>query len=108
MARKSYRSRSRSHRRRHRGGSSSAASYGMEVNGTMDDQFNRVMNDGSSSNAIIGTQGQKAGGRRKSKRGGFWGQVINQAVVPFSILGMQQTYNKRKHHNGKTHRRRRY
>ncbi len=107
MARKSYRSRSRSHRRRHRGGSSSASSYGMEVNGTMNDQFNRVMNDGSSSNTIIGTQGQKAGGRRKSKRGGFWGQVINQAVVPFGILGMQQTYNKRKHH-GRTHRRRRY
>ena len=50
------------------------------------------------------------GGKRKgkSKRGGFWGQVINQAIVPFGILGMQQTYNKRKHHNnGKTHRRRR-
>ena len=110
MARKSFRSRSRSHRRRHRGGSSysSASSYGMSVNGSMNDQFDRVMNDGSSSNTIIGAQGQRAGSRRKSKRGGFWGQVINQAVVPFGILGMQQTYNKRNHNNGKTHRRRRY
>ena len=117
MARKVLRSRShsRSHRRRHRGGSSanpssysSASGYGMAVNGTADDQFNRVMNNGSNSNTIIGAQGQKAGGKRRSKRGGFWGQVINQAIVPFGILGMQQTYNKRKHYNnGKTHRRRR-
>ena len=60
MARKS------SHRRRrHRGGASansssynSASSYGMAVNGSGNDQFNRVMNNGSNSNAITGLQGQ--------------------------------------------------
>jgi hypothetical protein len=113
MARKS------SHiRRRIRGGNSanpssysSASSYGMAVNGNANDQFNRVMNNGSNGNTLTGIQGQRAGGRRRSKRGGFWGQVINQAIVPFGILGMQQTFNKRKHHqfNGrKTHRRRRH
>jgi hypothetical protein len=34
--------------------------------------------------------------RQKSKRGGFLGSLINQAIVPFSILGLQQTYKKNK------------
>ena len=34
---------------------------------------------------------------RRSKRGGFLGSLINQAIVPFSILGLQQTYRKNKH-----------
>jgi hypothetical protein len=33
---------------------------------------------------------------RKTKRGGFLGSLINQAIVPFSILGLQQTYKKNK------------
>ena len=33
---------------------------------------------------------------KKSKRGGFLGSLINQAIVPFSILGLQQTYKKNK------------
>lgn len=48
----------------------------------------------------------KKGGsrRRRGKKGGFWGEVINRAIVPFGILGMQQTYGRRK--NGGTKRRR--
>jgi hypothetical protein len=104
-------------RRRYKGGNaanpssySSASTYGMAVVGSGDSQFDRVFNNGSNSNVITGLQGQVAGGRRrKSKKGGFLGEVINQAIVPFGILGMQQTYNKRKHSNSrKTHRRRRY
>jgi len=30
----------------------------------------------------------------KNKKGGYWGAVINQAVVPISILGMTQSYKK--------------
>jgi hypothetical protein len=41
----------------------------------------------------------------KRKRGGFLGQVINQAIVPFSLLGMQQSY--RKSRNNKNFRTRR-
>lgn len=37
--------------------------------------------------------------RSKKRRGGFLGQVINQAIVPFGILGMQQTYRKRSQKN---------
>lgn len=33
---------------------------------------------------------------RKSRRGGFLGSLINQAIVPFSILGLQQTYRKKR------------
>jgi hypothetical protein len=101
------------HRRRHsyRGGMnapnpssySSAAGYGMEVNGPLDAQINRVNNNGLQSNTAMGAQGQRAGGRRRKsssvKRGGFWG-VLNQAIVPFSILGLQQSYGKRKQNGG--------
>ena len=122
------------HSRRHKrgGGSySSAASYGEYINNGENAQFNRVFSTSGPygnvpGNTIIGAQGQNAhtagtpngqqlsliqkagkrhrGGSRK-KRGGFWGSIINQAIVPFSILGMQQTY-RRKKHGGKTHRRR--
>jgi hypothetical protein len=116
MARKSYRrhrrTRSRRHTRRHRGGAgapdpssySSAASYGQAVLGDMNSQYNRVFDisgpDGANqSNTIVGLQGQRAGRRRRGgsrrKRGGLWGEVINQAVVPLALLGMQQRYNKR-------------
>ncbi len=131
MARKSsYRRKSHRHGRKHRGGSapnpssySSASSYGMVVNGSGDSQFNRVfsqsgMDSKFQSNTIVGAQGQnlglpptvaqRAGGKRRSKKGGFWGQVINQAVVPFGILGLQQTYRRKNHRGGKTHRRRRH
>jgi hypothetical protein len=127
MARKvSYRRKSHKYGRKHRGGSnapnpssySSASSYGMAVNGSGDSQFNRVFGNGGNSNIITGLQGQnaglpptlaqRAGGKRRSKKGGFWGQVINQAVVPFGILGLQQTYRRKRHNGGKTHRRRRH
>ena len=92
----------------------------MAVNGSGDSQFNRVFGNGGNSNIITGVQGQnagipatlaqKAGGKRsgggkRSKRGGFWGQIINQAVVPFGILGLQQTYRRKRSGGGKTRRR---
>jgi len=94
--------------RRHRGGSapnpssySSGATYGMAVNGTVNSQFNRVFDqkgpDGSfQSNSSVGVQGQRAGRRSRGRRGGLWGQVINQAIVPFGLLAAQQTYRKRR------------
>lgn len=77
-------------------------------------------------NVLIGSQGQnavlsgapsqeqlaliqRAGMRRmkmrkasrmshRNKRGGLIGEVVNQAVVPFSLLGLQQTYRKNRSH----------
>ena len=99
----------RKHRKQMKGGYTSATTYGEAVNGSVDSQINRVNSaPGPANNAAIGTEGQRAGGRkmRRSsvKRGGFWG-VINQAVVPFAILGMQQSYRKRSNHRGGTRKR---
>jgi hypothetical protein len=106
-----------------RGGSyTSASTYGSYVNGTGPLQFNRTFDIagpyGSRVGAeYVGAQGQNsqqfgtpsaqnlalvqsAGQRRRrSKRGGFLelGGVINQAVVPFTLLGLQQTYRKKSH-----------
>jgi hypothetical protein len=58
---------------------------------------------------------QRAGSKRRTSRkrhhskkkyGGFLGQVINQAIVPFGILGMQQSYRRNKSHNNSMTRRR--
>lgn len=123
--RRSHRSRSRG--RRMRGGSySSASTYGTYVNGDTNAQYNRVFDQSGAygqlpGNVIIGAQGQnvvpasqmpngsqlalvqKAGRRRR--KGGFLGEVISQAVVPFAILGAQQTYGKRRGGSRRTRRR---
>jgi hypothetical protein len=42
------------------------------------------------------------GGKRHSrriKRGGLVGEVINQAVVPLTLLGLQQNYKRKSHKN---------
>lgn len=61
---------------------------------------------------------QKAGSKRrrgsrrshtKRRRGGFIGPIINQAIVPFGILGLQQSYKRNKHRSvTRKSRRRRY
>jgi hypothetical protein len=42
--------------------------------------------------------------RKTARRGGFLGQLVNQAIVPFSILGMQQTYRRKRQGGKKTRR----
>ena len=116
MARHSRRHRSRS--RRMTGGSyQSASSYGEYVNGSTNAQFDRTLGVQGpygqvQGNVIIGSQGQniqpasmmpkdvnldriQSAGRRR-RRGGFLGEVINQAIVPFALVGMQNTYRRRK------------
>lgn len=39
---------------------------------------------------------QKAGSKRRRRRGGNMGAIANQALVPFSLLALQQTIGKRK------------
>jgi hypothetical protein len=34
--------------------------------------------------------------KTKSRRGGFLGSLVNQSIVPLTILGLQQTYRKKK------------
>ena len=123
-------SRRRSHRMR--GGSyTSASTYGSYVNGSGDSQIARTFDiAGPYGNRVgseyVGAQGQHAQQpatpspaqlelvqsagkrrRRKSRRGGFFGEVINQGIVPLSILGLQQTYKKKRTGGKKTRRVRR-
>jgi len=120
------------HSRRHRGGAgepySSAASYGEYVNNGVNSQYDRVFSTSGPyanipGNISIGAQGQnshqagypsaqnlaliqKAGKRgSRRRRGGLWGSVINQAIVPFTLFGMQQSY-RRKRQGGRKHTRR--
>jgi hypothetical protein len=105
MPRMNYRKRS-NRRRYKRGGEGaanpssydSASTYMRATVGTPNQQYDNVFDSSkssnSNSNAIVGLQGQKAG--TKKKRGGYWSQVFNQAIVPFSILGMQQTYRRKR------------
>jgi hypothetical protein len=128
MANKSYRkhrhgSRKYGSRRHKRGGAgaaspasySDAQSYMLATTGPGDQQYNNVFEssqNSTNSNAIVGLQGQKAGKRRRSRagskkrRGGLWGTIIDQAIVPLSILGMQQTYGRKKRGGRKTRRHR--
>uniref|UniRef100_A0A6C0ASB9 Uncharacterized protein n=1 Tax=viral metagenome TaxID=1070528 RepID=A0A6C0ASB9_9ZZZZ len=113
-------SRRRSHSVK-RGGSgyTSASSYGEYVNGSGGSQFSRTFDQsgpygGRVGSEYVGAQGQNASqpntptdsqinliqsaGRRHKKRGGFpIGSIVNQAIVPFSLLGLQQTYRRKKH-----------
>ena len=34
-----------------------------------------------------------------NKKGGFWGEVVKQAIVPLGLLTLQQTYNKNSYYN---------
>jgi hypothetical protein len=113
---------------------SSASSYSSYVNGSENTQYDRVFSQSGSyasvpGNTSIGAQGQNANmvgtpnsnslsliqsagsrhrrGRRhtKKRRGGFLGQVVNQAIVPFGILGMQQSYRRNRSQASKSRRR---
>ena len=131
MAHKRRHSRGKRGSRRMRGGSyTSGSTYGSYVNGTGDQQFARTFDVAGQygsrvGSEYVGAQGQNsqqfgspsaqnlsliqsAGKRRRSRRGGFLelGGVINQAIVPFSILGMQQTYRKKSHGGSRTRRHR--
>ena len=52
-----------------------------------------------------GSPQQQSGGRRR-KKGGYWSSVIQQALVPFSLLGLQHAFSKRKRSSGGSHTRR--
>ena len=99
-----------------KGGSySSASTYGSYVNGSGNSQFARTFDSTGEyasrlGNQYVGAQGQwstqegtpsqqnlsliqSAGSRRK--RGGLIGEVINQAVVPVTLLALQNSYRKK-------------
>ena len=108
--------------RRHRvkrGGAnySSASTYGSYVNGSGNSQFSRTFDQtGQYANRVgteyVGAQGQwanqpsspnaqnlslvQSAGKSRRKRGGVLGSVINQAIVPFGLLALQQSYRRKR------------
>lgn len=113
-------SKKRSGSKRRSGGYTSASNYMLKTVGTGAQQYNNVFDiskNHSQSNAVVGLQGQKAGRRRtrsrsssssrkrsrsssrkrqatRTQKGGFFTQMINTALVPLSILGLQQKYGR--------------
>ena len=107
--------------RRSRRGGDGAAEYVLSQYGTGDTQWDAVFKTGNPvfGNEIINQHHPSSvqamahkGGRkststssssksRRSKRGGYWGQMISQALVPFGLLGLQHAYAKRTKKNRK-------
>jgi hypothetical protein len=88
----------------------SASNWMIDTVGLGNKQYSDVFDIGSKTpgNAIISVNGKNhAGGSKKKRRGGNWGQVINQAVVPFGLLGIQQSYKRKGKGGRKTRRHRR-
>ena len=54
----------------------------------------------SSSEEGKSSSGTSSGGKR-TKRGGYWGKVLSQALVPFSLWFAQNRYGTRKHRGKK-------
>jgi len=78
----------------------SASNWMLNTVGTENTQYDNVFSQnspfpGTHGNAIVGLQGQIAG-KTKKRRGGNLAQVINQAIVPFGILGLQQSFKKKR------------
>lgn len=88
------------------GGAGGAAGYVDKIAGsTTIGQLDRTFDGIQPGNALILTNGKSVGGMRKKsrkgKKGGQWAEILNQAVVPAAILGLQQTYKKRGGKGGK-------
>ena len=110
--------RKRKRRRKQRGGFSSAWNQVFDTVGSGDTQYNNTFVKGGpfhgSLQNVSGTQpssvamnavlNHKGGSRkrssRRSKKGGYWGQVLSQALVPFGLWGLQNRYSRGKKHLG--------
>jgi len=103
-------------RRKRRGGSCGAGSAwqnGVNVIGMGSSAYDRVFDNNAGptpfGNAIVGTSGQNSqippsvassgtmkGGRRRKRKGGYWGQVLSNALVPFGLWAAQNRYSKKR------------
>lgn len=98
----------------HQADESGAGKYVLSRYGTGEDQYNNTFdqNNGlpNSANTLVDLKGNQLGGRHKKsrrqrKRGGYIGNVVNQAIVPLTLLGLQQRFKKRSNNSGKTKKR---
>jgi hypothetical protein len=69
----------------------------VQYNDTFSQKSPYPANYGNALFAINGTGHHTGGGKtRRKRKGGNLGQVINQAIVPFGLLGLQQSYRRKK------------
>ena len=72
-------------------------------------QLSLIQSAGSKRRTKCRTKCRTGRSRSKSRRGGSFGQVINNAVVPFSLLALQQTFRRKgKKKSSKRRTKRRY
>ena len=122
------RGQSKSKSKSQKGGNQGAypdSAWGFQLNNVGDawSQFTRVMGSTNTSNAItaahspspasaaapVSQMGGKRRGCKRNKKGGYWGAVLEQAIVPLTLLGLQQSVGTRRNHGArrnKTFRRR--
>lgn len=83
--------RSQHRRKRHQKGGDASNFVSSVVGGTVSQQFANVFGASGTSNVIkpMGqTGGSPGGSKRRRQRGGYWAQVINNAVVPLSLFAL--------------------
>jgi hypothetical protein len=61
----------------------------------------KTSSDSSSSSSFSSEEGKSSSGGKRTKRGGYWGKVLSQALVPFSLWFAQNKYGTRKHRGKK-------
>ena len=119
-SRASQKGQSKSKSRSQKGGNQGAypdSAWGFQLNNVGDawSQFTRVMGSTNTSNAITAAHPAapvaptQKGGKRRAKKGGYWGAVLEQAIVPLTLLGLQQSVGTRRNNGArrnKTFRRR--
>jgi len=81
------------HKRCHKGGKHNKTRKHRKTSNTMSSFTKTLM--GSSMSRMMGVAGGSRK-RRKSYKGGFMGAIVQQAMVPLSLLGLQHYGTKRR------------
>jgi hypothetical protein len=87
--------------------SSGASQHVLKTYGNGEQQFNNALGSKSQphSNALQLLGGRRRTKRHHKKRGGFAGNVVQQAIVPLTLFGLQQRFKKRSNNSSKTRKR---
>ena len=56
----------------------------------------------------FGLMGLQQNYKKKANKGGNFSGIVNEAIVPFGLMGLQQTYKKKASKGGKTRKHRRH
>jgi hypothetical protein len=91
-------------------GGNSGANYVNGVVGNLEQQTSNALVGNSPGNQLVVSPQKLAmtgGRRRRNRRGGYFGSVVSDAVVPLGLLAVQQTYGRKSRKSRKSRRTRR-